>query len=48
MRIKLQMIMSMAGLTLFCGIMSLGDESEEKLALAVSQHVFTRVADIQC
>ncbi|KAJ3547072.1 hypothetical protein NM208_g1696 [Fusarium decemcellulare] len=36
MRIKLQMIVSVVGLTLFCGIMALGNENEEKLALAMT------------
>lgn len=36
MRIKIQMIVSVALLTLFSGIMAIADENEEKLAVAVS------------
>lgn len=36
MRIKIQMIVSVALLTLFSGIMAMADENEEKLAVAVS------------
>uniref|UniRef100_A0A0B7K2X7 Major facilitator superfamily (MFS) profile domain-containing protein n=1 Tax=Bionectria ochroleuca TaxID=29856 RepID=A0A0B7K2X7_BIOOC len=35
MRVKLQMFLSMTGLCIFCGIMSLGNESREALSVAV-------------
>ncbi|CAG9949404.1 unnamed protein product [Clonostachys rosea f. rosea IK726] len=36
MRVKLQMFLSMTGLCIFCGIMSLGNESREALSVAMT------------